>query len=84
MARRRRRCGAGDDACSCVWAVSGGSDARGLSYGIIVLLGSGGCGEKGSRNLGLGGTAAIWAVNYANAGVSGHPMWDLVQPGRLE
>jgi len=47
-----------------------------------VLLGSGGCGEEGSRN--VGGAAAIWAVNEANADVSGHPMWDLVQPGRQE
>ena len=73
--RRRRRCGADDDARSCVWAVSGGSDTRGLSYGpigIIVSLGSDGRGEGGSRN--VGGAAAIWAVNYANAGVSGHPM----------
>ena len=32
----------------------------------------------------VGGAAAIWAVDYANAGVSGHPMWDSVQLGRLE
>ena len=73
--RRRRRCGADDDARSRVWAVSGGSDTRGLSFGPIgidVSLGSDGRGEGGSRN--VGGAAAIWAVNYANAGVSGHPM----------
>ena len=73
--RRRRRCGADDDARSCVWAVSGGSDTRGLPYGpigIVVSLGSDGRGEGGSRN--VGGAAAIWAINYANAGVSGHPM----------
>ena len=83
--RRRRRCGADDDACSHKWAVSGGSDTIGLSYGpigIVVSLGSGGRGEEGSRN--VGGAAAIWAVDYANAGVSGHPMWDSVQLGRLE
>ena len=47
-----------------------------------MSLGSGGRGEEGSRN--VGGAAAIWADNYANAGVSGHPMWDSVQLGRLE
>ena len=75
-------CGADDNAR---WAVSGGSDTIGLSYGpigIIMSLGSGGRGEEGSRN--VGGAAAIWADNYANAGVSGHPMWDSVQLGRLE
>ena len=83
--RRRRRCGADDDARSCVRAVAGGSDTIGLCdgpIGIIVSLGSGGRGEEGSRN--VGGAAAIWAVDYANAGVSGHPMWDSVQLGRLE
>ena len=42
-----------------------------------MLLGSGGRSEEGSQN--VGGAAAIWAINYANAGVSGHPMWDLIQ-----
>ena len=81
----RRQCGAADDACSCVWAIFGSFDTRGLSYGpigVVVLLGSGGRCKEGSRN--VGGAAAIGAVNYANAGVSGHPMWDLVQPGRRE
>ena len=62
--RRRRRCGADDDARSHKWAVSGGSDTIGSSYGpigIVVSLGSGGRGEEGSRN--VGGAAAIWAVS---------------------
>ena len=83
--RRRRRCGADDDARSHKWAVSGGSNAIGSSYGpigIVVSLGSGGRGEEGSRN--VGGATAIWAADYANAGVKGHPMWDSVQLGRLE
>ena len=53
--RRRRRCGADDGARSRVWAVSGGSNTRGLSFGPIgidVSLGSGGRGEEGSRNMG--------------------------------
>ena len=61
---RRRRCGADDDARSHKWAVSGGSDTIGSSYGpigIVVSLGSGGRGEEGSRN--VGGAAAIWAVS---------------------
>ena len=69
--RRRRRCGADDDARSRVWAVSGGSDTRGLSYGpigIIVSLGSDGRGEGGSRN--VGGAAAISVVNSTTVGVS--------------
>jgi len=69
--RRRRLCGADDDARSRVWAVSGGSDTIGLSYGpigIVVSLGSGGRG--------------VWAVNNAICCVSGHPMWDSAQPGR--
>ena len=65
--RRRRRCGADDGARSRVWAVSGGSNTRGLSFGPIgidVSLGSGGGGgEEGSRN--MGDAVAIWADNYA-------------------
>ena len=71
MTCRRRRCGADNDACSRVWAVSGGSDTMGLSYGtigIVVSLGSGGHGEGGSRN--VGDAAAIWVVNSATVGVS--------------
>jgi len=51
--RRRRLCGADDDARSRIWAVSSGSDTIGFSYGpigIVVSLGSGGRGEEGSRN----------------------------------
>ena len=77
---RRRRCGADGDARSHKWAVSGGSDTIGSSYGpigIVVLLGSRGHGEEGSWN--VGGTAAIWAADYTNAGgVKEHPMWDSV------
>ena len=65
--RRRQRCGADDDARSHKWAVSGGSDTIGSSYGpigIVVSLGSGGRGEEeGSQN--MGDAAAIRAVNYA-------------------
>ena len=53
--RRRRQCGADDEARSHKWAVSGGSDAIGSSYGtigIVASLGSGGRGEEGSRNVG--------------------------------
>ena len=60
----RCRFGADNDAHSCVWAVSGGSDTMGLSYGpigIVVSLGFGGHGEGGSRN--VGGAAAIWAAD---------------------
>ena len=66
MTHRQRRCGADNNARSRVWAVSGGSDTVGLSYGpigIVVSLGSGGRGEEGSRN--MGDAAAIRAVNYA-------------------
>ena len=62
--RHRQRCGADDDACSHKWAVSGGSNTIGLSYGpigIVVRLGSGGRGKEGRQN--VGGAAAIWAVN---------------------
>ena len=61
--RRRRRCGADDDARSHIWAVSGGSNTIGLSYGpigIVMSLGFGGRGEKGSQN--VGGAAVIRAV----------------------
>ena len=73
---RRRQCGADDDAHSHKWAVSGGSDTIGSSYGpigIVVSLGSGGRGEEGSRN--MGDAAAIRAATRY-AGVSGHPMGD--------
>jgi len=62
---RRRQCGADDDARSHKWAVSGGSDTIGSSYGpigIVVSLGSGGRGEeeegsrkRGRRSVDLGG-----------------------------
>ena len=51
---------AGNDAHSCLWAISGGSDAIGLSYGpisIVQLLGF--CGGGGDDNQNMCGTEAI-------------------------
>ena len=74
--RRRRLCGADDDARSRIWAVSSGSDTIGFSYGPIGIAVPQSERGRSSGNFGAG--------DYANAGVSGHPMWDSVQPGRLE